>query len=246
MHALALPAARATRRRARPCGAARVTVRVDAAALHDACRDADPRVRAEAFRRLGQLLYRLVWPRVRERPDLHGLAEDAAQEALVTVWRQLEAGRGPEERERFVGWAARIAVNKLLDGLRRIEPEGAPERTRRVAASRQVSLDAAAGDDARAATLGERLADADAPPADAGAFARGLRDVLWRIRDVSSVSERSRTVLLLGYLEDWDDAELAEHLGTTRANVHVIRCRDLAKLRGDAAFMRALRAAADG
>lgn len=223
-----------------------MTARLDAAALLAACRDDDPRTRAEAFQRLGRLLYRLLWPRVRARSDLHDLAEDAAQEALVSVWRQLDAGRGPEDPDRFVGWAARIAVNKLLDALRRREPEGDPERARRVAASRQISLDAAAGDDERAAPLGERLADPDAPDADEGALARGLRDVLWRIRDVASVSEASRTVLLRGYLEDWDDAQLAEHLGTTRANVHVIRCRDLAKLRSDDAFMRALREVTDG
>jgi len=221
----------------------RVTHRLDAAQLFADCSGSNPQARADAYHRLGRVLYRLVWSRVHDRPDLQPLAEDAAQEALVTVWRQLEAGRGPEEPERFVGWAARIAVNKLLDGIRRVEPGATSGLTRRVRQSRQVSLEAERDN---GAPLGERLPDPSASEPDAGAFARGLRDVLWRIRDVPSVSERSRVVLLHGYLEDWDDADLAEHLGTTRANVHVIRCRDLIKLRADEGFMAALHAAADG
>ena len=68
-----------------------------------------------------------------------------------------------------------------------------------------------------------------------------IHALLGEIRSIASVSERSRTVLLRGFLEGWEDEELAEHLGTNKRNVHVIRCRDLAKLRQDAAYMRRLR-----
>ena len=57
------------------------------------------------------------------------------------------------------------------------------------------------------------------------------------VRESRDLSEASRTVLIKGYLEGWDDAELAEHLGTTRGNVHVLRCRGLARLRAHGAFM---------
>jgi len=220
-----------------------VSERLDAAALLAACQDADPATREDAYRQLGRVLYRLAYARVHDRPDLHGAAEDAAQEALVAVWRQLEAGRGPDAPERFVGWAARIAINRLLDVLRRLEPEGAPGRTLRVAQSRQQSLDA---EPEAGRSLAERLADPEGEANVDRVHAGAVREVLWRIRDVASVSERSRIVLLQGYLGDLDDAELAELLRTTRANVHVIRCRDLAKLRADEGFVGALREALDG
>jgi RNA polymerase sigma factor (sigma-70 family) len=237
----ALPAAR--QHRIVPRSDAPVTHRLDAAALLAACQNADPATRASAFRQLGRVLYRLTYARVHDRPDLHGAAEDAAQEALVAVWRQLEAGRGPDAPERFVGWAARIAINRLLDALRRLEPEGTAGRTLRVAQSRQVSLEA---EPETGQPLAERLADPEGEAWVDRAHAGAVREVLWRIRDVASVSERSRIVLLQGYLGDLDDAELAERLGTSRANVHVIRCRDLAKLRADRAFVAALREALDG
>ena len=42
------------------------------------------------------------------------------------------------------------------------------------------------------------------------------------------------------------DLHLAEHLGTSRNNVHVIRCRDLGKVREDRAFIARLRSHLDG
>jgi transcriptional regulator len=53
-------------------------------------------------------------------------------------------------------------------------------------------------------------------------------------------------VLARGFLEGVEDEELADLLGTTRANVHVIRCRDLAKLREDESFLAQLSELYDG
>lgn len=106
-----------------------------------------------------------------------------------------------------------------------------------MALSRQDSLD----QDGDGPALADRLADPGAPPPPQAVEARALVELLGRIRSIAAVSERSRTVLLRGYLEEWDDEELAQALGTSRGNVHVIRCRDLEKLRRDPAFMAELR-----
>ncbi|MCB0216024.1 MAG: sigma-70 family RNA polymerase sigma factor [Caldilineae bacterium] len=208
-------------------------------ALWAACRSAVEAERVAAYEQLGRLLYRLLWPRVRREPRLQHLAEDCAQQALVKVWRQLEAGRGPDDPERFLAWSGRIATNALLDALRRLEPSARIQRSKRVALSQQLRLDADA--DAGGQPLAERLADPGAPDLEAGMAYAEIHALLGEIRSIASVSERSRTVLLRGFLEGWEDEELAEHLGTNKRNVHVIRCRDLAKLRQDAAYMRRLR-----
>jgi RNA polymerase sigma-70 factor, ECF subfamily len=48
------------------------------------------------------------------------LAEDVAQDALVSAWRQ--AGRFDHRRGRFTTWLYRIVVNRVIDEHRRITP----------------------------------------------------------------------------------------------------------------------------
>jgi RNA polymerase sigma factor (sigma-70 family) len=207
-----------------------------AAELLAACRAGQAATRAEAFQLLGRQLYRVLWPRVQSDPRLAALAEDCVQDALVKVWRALEAGQGPEHPERFVSWAARIAVNTLVSELRRLDPGAAVTRPKRVRLRSQVSLDELAAPDEGP---GRELPAGD-PALDEQAARQELVALLAEIQRHPAVSVQSRIVLLRGYLEEWDDDELARHLGTTRANVHVIRCRDLAKLRADAVYMARL------
>lgn len=205
-----------------------------------ACLAEAPAERRRAYEALGQRLQRMLWPRVAADPRLHPLAEDCAQEALFKIHQQLAAGRGPDAPERFLAWAARIAANRLVDHLRLLEPATAAARARRVALSRQVSLDASPdGSDER--PLGDQLADQEGEDASQAMEAQELLRLLSRIRTIQAVSERSRTVLLRGYLQEQDDEDLAAELDTNRRNIHVIRCRDLEKLRHDEDFMASLR-----
>jgi RNA polymerase sigma factor (sigma-70 family) len=212
---------------------------VDAAALLVACRSSQGRQRAEAFQGLGRLMYRVLWPRVQGDPRLTALAEDCVQDALVKVWRALEAGQGPDRPDRFLSWSARIAANTLVSELRKLDPGATVARPKRVGLRHQVSL--------------EELARPDDGPAREPAAADEALDervarqevaaLLAEIHDHSGISAQSRTVLLYGYLDEWDDDDLASELATTRANVHVIRSRDLAKLRADGVFVARLAAA---
>jgi RNA polymerase sigma factor (sigma-70 family) len=211
----------------------------EARALHDACISPSELERVAAFERLGQMFYRMLWPRVARDPRLQHLAVDCAQDALVKVWEHLDEDRGPDDPERFIGWATRIATNTLLDELRRLQPVTRVHRSKRVALSQQLRMDVAATEAGR--PLSERLADENVPDADHRLAYQEIHALLSEIHHVRSVSENSRTVLLKGFLEGWEDEELAEHLDTSRRNVHVIRCRDLAKLRSDPSFMDRLR-----
>ena len=209
--------------------------------LHATCLSRSAREQRAGYERLGRLLHDIAWRRVAGDPRLHHLAEESMQEALLTIWRALEAGRGPDAPERFVGWAATIVLNKVREGVRRLEPRGRAGRTKRVALSRQRSLDRPPRPGE--SSLAERLAAEESEdPIEAAATYAEIRDLVAEITRVETVSERSRTVLLRGYVEGWDDAALADHLNTSRANVHVIRSRDLAKLREAGDYMDRLRA----
>ncbi len=197
--------------------------------LYLACRSSDPRVRDAALVDLGGLLHRVAWRQAGDDPHWQSLAEDCAQEALMVIWRQLEAGRGPDHPDRFVAWAAVIAVNKVREAIRRLDPHPTMRRAKRVARSQLVSLDAPEHDGRSAA---QSLADVDADTGRAAEITE-LRGLVAEIADSLAVSEQSRFVLIKGFIEGWDDDDLARELGTTRANIHVIRSRDLAKLRAD-------------
>lgn len=211
---------------------------LDAEQLLAECQAGDEQSRAEAYQQLGELLYRMLLRRVGRDPRVAHLAADCAQEAIVTIWQRLESGHGPDQPASFVSWSARIAVNKLRDEQRRLEPQTTLRRSKRVGLSRQVRLDA---EDDDGHSMSERLADSGHADVDAAIANEELRGLVLEINDLGIVSDKSKTVLLRGYLGGWDDAELADLLGTSKNNVHVIRCRDLAKLRADDRFMHRLR-----
>lgn len=212
---------------------------IESAQLLARCQAARLPQREAAFEELGRLLYAVAWRRVAGRPELEHLAEDCMQEALLIVWQRLEAGQGPMAPERFIGWCVTILLNKLREHLRRLEPRGLPGRTMRVGLSRLTSLDAPVGEDG--GSLGQRLGDGTDDLETQQAY-REIQALVREIGRIDAISEASRRVLLEGYIGGLDDDELAASLGTSRANVHVIRHRDLAKLRRFDDYMRRLAA----
>ena len=216
----------------------------DGRQLYDSCRTPGP-AQGEAFQALGRYLYQVAYNVVRDRAQLHDLAEESTQEALVTIWQSLD---GVEDPDRFLSWAARVAINKVYDGCRRLgvglaetPADGTAQATRRrrVPLGKQDSLD-------EIRESGGQLQDivADLPDAmpDMCFSRRELLDLLSEsIAQHSGLSEQSKVVLIRGFLSDWDDGMLAAALHTSRSNVHTIRSRDLEHLREDAAFLALLR-----
>ena len=61
------------------------------------------------------------------------------------------------------------------------------------------------------------------------------------IVQAEEISQDSKQVLLRGYLLDWDDDKLVDHLGKTRENIHTIRSRDMKKLRESGDLLKKLK-----
>jgi RNA polymerase sigma factor (sigma-70 family) len=218
---------------------------IDGRKLYDACR-AGGQAQVEAFQMLGRYLYQVAYNQVRDRAQLHDLAEDCSQEALITVWQSLD---GVEDPDRFLSWAARVVINKVYDSCRRLgvglggEQAGADAaaqiaRRRRVPLGRQNSLDEIRDSGGQ---LQDIVADIPEELPDARFSRRELIELLTdSVARHPALSEQSKIVLIRGFLNDWDDGMLAEALHTTRSNIHTIRSRDLDHLRGDATFLRLL------
>ena len=215
----------------------------DSQTLYARCRQEGTAAQATAFQELGVYLYRVAFHLVRGRPELHDLAEECTQEALLTIWRSLDTCQQPES---FLSWATRIVINKLRDEFRRLGLAGAtaaegtaappPPRRRRVPLAQLESLSAN-----EETPLLDLLVGQEVTAAERYAQAETRHLLLQGIARHPDLSAASKLVLLRGFLEDRDDGDLAGDLHTSRSNVHTIRCRDLAALRRDAAFVQKLR-----
>ncbi len=212
--------------------------------LYESCRAGGP-AQAEAFQALGRYLYQVAYNLVRDRAQLHDLAEDSTQEALVAIWQSLD---GVEDPDRFLSWAARVVINKLYDACRRLgvgiaeqQADGSPmpaARRRRVPLGKQDSLDAIRDSGGQ---LQDIIADLPDAVPDARFARRELIEMLTDgIAHHGALSAQSKIVLIRGFLNDWDDGMLAAALKTSRSNVHTVRSRDLGHLRDDAAYLRLL------
>ncbi len=140
------------------------------------------------------LVYRVAL-RVTGAPDD---AADAAQDALVKVWRGIEAV-DPERRR---AWAARVARNASLDLIRR----------------RSVRPRPGAFDPAPEPEASDPLPDSDAEASD-------LRTCL--ARAVGTLSEPYRSILVLREIEGLAYAEIADALDLplNTLKVYLLRAR---------------------
>jgi len=220
-------------------------VSIDGRQLYSDCRTSGPG-QAEAFQTLGRYLYQVAYNLIHSRPQLHDLAEDCSQEALITIWQSMD---GVEDPDRFLSWAARVVVNKVYDACRRLgvglgdeqptqDGEAHLARRRRVPIGRQSSLNEIRESGSQ---LQDIVADTpDASPETTYSRRELLETLTFSIARHSMLSDQSKIVLIRGYLNDWDDGMLASALHTSRSNVHTIRSRDLDHLRDDAEFLNLL------
>lgn len=140
------------------------------------------------------------------------LADDAAQETFLAVWRGASSYRGDAPVR---AWLHRIALNKARSSA----------RWRSV--RRWMSLDAFASGDDDAPSLADALADPspDADPARSSARSEGSRRLS---AAVSALPPRQKEMILLR-LEGLEVAEIAAAVGaaegTVKATLHQARAR---------------------
>jgi RNA polymerase sigma-70 factor (sigma-E family) len=141
------------------------------------------------------------------------VAEDLAQTVLADVYRHWKRVRTAANPEAYV---RRMLVNAHLSW-----------RRRRWTTERPTDLRQEAGATGLGATgLGATVAD----PADAVAARDQMRVLLSRL------APRARTVLVLRYYADLDDAAIAAAMGVSESSVRATASRALASLRAPAAI----------
>lgn len=197
--------------------AERAVTRAYCVRLLAACRERHGRRAAQAFDELGRYLHAVARARCRDRD----IARDAAQRALEIVWRHLDDVRDPWA---FLGYA-RVVLVRELDPRCRPQPGAlrfAPLR----------------GDDADepGVTLADPQADEERADAERSAQSASLRRAL---ADCLR-SPAQRQVVERLFLQEQSVVQVADALGTTPANVWVLKSRALDRLRQCPEVMRAL------
>jgi RNA polymerase sigma factor (sigma-70 family) len=203
---------------------------LDVHELHRRCCSREPHVANAAFQQLGQYLLRIAYRQISSQPHLAHIAEDSSQQALVTIWKKLSDGNGPDHVEWFLTWCASIVIHKVLDELRKLSKS-------------------------RTDSLEEHLDNHPVPPPQLHTSHASAPDVVaMEVEDRTHfvnlilnhprLSAEAKIVLLRGYLLELDDEELAQQLGKSRSTIRVIRHRGLQLLRDDQEFMRSISALA--
>jgi len=166
-----------------------------------AAQSGDEAAFARLVRRRQGLVIALLAARVRGRADV----EDLAQEVFLRAWRRL-----PELREpaKFVGWLARISVNAALDHRRRVAVR-----------PRAGSLD------------GEDAPDPVAPGAPVGHGAVVGEEFARVLEALGDLDPKTRTAVVLRFLEGMAVKEIAERLGDSPPAVAMRLTRAMRALR---------------
>lgn len=197
--------------------------------LYQACGHWDEAMRERAFTELWAYLYPIALYRAEDA----ALAQDAAQQSLLTVWEKRAQCRDPHS---FLSWATMIVINQVRSTFRRAsvvvpDEEGeVPQRQRR-----EVSM-ADLWDNDRDSEFGSKE---EAGP-DRALLRRESQARLVAALERTLRSSQQRQVIIGLFIEEKGVLELAQELGTTPANVYTLKSRALSRLKGDRDFMETL------
>ncbi len=168
--------------------------------------------REAGYHELYRYVYKLAYNRVPEAD-----VADVAQETLRLVYEKLDTCQHPETFLKFAYFRLRHAMNRVR-----------PARLSRVQ-SLASWLDAGVEETSSLTPIFQKppLPEEAALHSDEAASVRDCLQKLWRHQPRASEQIKA---LILKYFDELDDATIAERLGTTVANVHVLRSRGLKKL----------------
>ncbi len=176
----------------------------------------DPALPLERFREYLRLLARMqIEPRLQAKLDPSYLV----QQTLLKAHQAVEQFRGRTAAEQ-AAWLRQILANTLANAIRdfgRAKRDVGLER----------SLETALADSS--ARLEAWLVSPDASPSQQAERNEQLLSVAEKLAELPEIQ---REVLLLRHCEGWSLAEIASHLGRTRAAVASLLRRGLQQLRG--------------
>lgn len=169
----------------------------------------------EVYRPYLALLARLqLAPRLRGKVDLSGVVQQTLLEACQASPHERPAGEDAR-----TAWLRKILAHNLTDEVRRLRAGKRPQ-------ARERSLDAAL-DESSSRLEGWLAAEQSSPSAQVQRAERAVR----LAAALAELPEAQREALILQHWQGWSLAQIAEHLGRSRAAVAGLLKRGLQQLR---------------
>lgn len=199
--------------------------KLDSQELYLGCLSDNEFIRRASYQRLASYLHRISSSRLDES-TLH-LSDDCVQLAMSAIWQQIDdPEKGPKHPDQFLSWCTSIVIFKTIDELRkanrqRLESlESVPESVLQI-------------------LLGSSLGTNDFTQF----FIQNETAIeyLAKLCEHPNLSDKSKTILLDGYLQELTDDELALNLDVSKNNISVTRTRNRQKLRKDDDLLSILR-----
>jgi RNA polymerase sigma factor (sigma-70 family) len=209
----------------------RATIRHYCIVLHAACSEPGSPRQRRAFEELWQYLYPIGLYKTHDT----NLAQDLTQQALIKVWRNLSRCRAPGS---FLNYATLVLLNETREYYRgkgrRREMFGEANRSEREITERDMRRSDDAEGHLESNTLGKAPRDEGL---DLAITEETQRELSALIRECVRNAQQQRVLIEL-FFNDKGYREIAEKLGITVGNVHVLRHRALSALRKCDAFAR--------
>lgn len=204
-----------------------LTSNCDSRTLYTLCTSQDLVKRQEGFRRLGGCLLPVARNQLNEEYFDLAIVQDCVQDALKIIWKQLKEAGGPQSPAAFFIYAVRITRHRCIDRYR--------YERRRI-------TDALSDEDDNGIQHTSALGITQPPTPEQYLLSQEMLILLiQRIDSHSKLSDKAKRVLIEGFLYEKTDAELAQALSTTKANIRLIRHRALQILRADDEFLNTFR-----
>lgn len=177
-----------------------------------------------AFEEIGQHIQGVAF-RYEHNP---AVVQICVQRTLEITW---EKRKQVEQPGSFLGWVGTVVYYEIKGYWKK------RQRRKEIPMSQLSPSGATEVDDSALERFWEKLASI--PPPDDEIISHELREQLWaEVQQVFADNRRYEAVIVGYFLYELSTVALAEILQTSVSNIHVLKCRALARLRTDEQFIR--------
>lgn len=209
----------------------RATIRHYCQVLHGACSESGSSLQKRAF----EELWRYLYPIALYKTHNADLAQDLTQQALEKVWKKISQCREPGS---FLSWATLILINEIREHYRHKGHREEKSGESNWVETEIVESEMEHSDESEEHSEFSQRRNASIDDGFSQAVTDETQRELFAIIRTCIKNPQQQKILVDSFFNDKGYKEIAEELGITVGNVHVLRHRALSALRKCEAFIQ--------